>query len=190
MYQHYRWLALILVLFAIPVQADGLRHFVSFGLSRGGDDLLTIATGGGTEEISAGGYFYASYGGLFQWDNPQLESQISLGYFFDAHVYSNGDASFERFPLEGLVFYKYSDKVRMGGGVTYHINPVLTCDITAICNGDVSFDDALGMVLQSDWGIGDGSIAVGLRYTHIEYTGPFGSSANGSNFGLISTFQF
>jgi len=182
-------LAAVLLLVAGVVQAQGVRPFFSMALTGGGDNLLTIVSGSGSDDISAGGLLSMSFGAKLPMADPNLEGRVSFGYFFDIQSYSNGDASFDRFPLESLLMYRSGQMFWLGGGITYHINPTLSCNITAVCSGDISFDNALGVILQTDWLVTN-SILVGLRYTSIEYDGPLGSTADGSHIGLIGTFLY
>jgi hypothetical protein len=94
-----------------------------------------------------------------------------------------------RFPLEALAFYRF-EKVRLGGGLAYHINPRLKG--SGVVGGlDVKFKDALGVVLQADWRITQ-AIAAGLRYTFLEYDakGPFTGNAKSDGLGLTFSWNF
>jgi hypothetical protein len=99
---------------------------------------------------------------------------------------SNGDIEFTRLPLEALVFYRF-DRARLGGGVTYHLNPELEGS-GVVSPLNVKFDDALGFVLQADFLVTD-KMAIGLRYTSLNYEVE-GVAAKAKSDGLGFTFSY
>ena len=63
------------------------------------------------------------------------------------------------------MFYRFP-KLRLGGGVTYHLNPDLSG--SGVISGlDVSFNNALGTLLQADYRITD-KMNLGARYTTLD----------------------
>jgi hypothetical protein len=91
-------------------------------------------------------------------------------------------------PLDLLGFYRTGNH-RFGGGVTYHLNPEFEID-TDFADGDIEFDNALGLVIEYDYFFSEG-LSAGLRYTSIEYeASDFDEEIDGSYFGLIISFAF
>lgn len=174
-------------LVALPSQAT-VKPYFNFGLTFGGDDLISFVTTGGTDTIKAGELAYMTAGAVIPFENSSLEMQVGGGYAFSNKTYTNGDASFNRIPIE-LLLMTQQDKMRFGGGIAYHIDPSLSCDIPAIgCTGDVSFDNSLGYILEGDWifsDINNSRMMLGLRYTSIEY-----ETVDGSNIGIFFMGDF
>lgn len=153
--------------FAMPAAAlDRSFHF-KMGYDTGGDTLVTVLfVGGDTEKIKANDGLYFGAGVSMVNDAKDVETEFSLSYKFDEITGSNGDLTFSRLPLDALVFYRLPS-VRLGGGVTYHINPDL--DGSGVVGGlNVKFEDALGFVLQADWRLTE-KMNLGLRYTVLDY---------------------
>lgn len=172
---------------ALALDVGGVLYF---NTEAGGDTLIETSEGdikaGGIVHI-AGGLSFSGYGG------DHLETQLTFGMKADSVSGSNGTASFYRWPIELLQFYKQGH-FRAGGGLTYHMNPEVECDIdhpTGGCDYTVPFDDALGYVVQADFvlGLPEGSgireFTLGARYTGIEYEEPrSGYTADGNSIGL------
>ncbi len=181
-------LALILYLSASASAHAGA--VMDMGLHFGGDNLLTIITGTGSDTIRAGQLFSFAGGATFD-ITSDLEGMVTIGYYADSQTYSNGSADFSRIPINGMVFYEQGT-LRLGGGLTYHLNPTLTCDITAVCNSTATADSALGYMLEAGSttkGGRKGRLYYGLRYTIINYQFA-GGSVDGSNFALVFSLLF
>lgn len=163
--------------------SDSSFHF-KVGYDTGGDTLITaIFAGGDTENIKANrGLFFGGGVSLVN-DTKDLEAEISLSYKFDTITASNGDITWSRLPIDGLVFYRFPS-VRLGGGLTYHLNPQL--DGSGAAGGlNVDFKNAFGFIVQADWRITD-KLNLGLRYTLLEYeTSVGGITADSNGIGLV-----
>lgn len=154
------------------------------GVTSGGDKLVEVQyTNGETEDIKAGGGVFLS-GGFLLKTFPALsrnhETQVTIGYYFDDSEAENGDVSWSRIPLEVMQFYRLK-RFRVGGGLTYHINPTLEGSGFAN-NVDADFDNALGLVAEADFLFGKGGF-IALKYTKIDYE-VYGIKVNGDNVGL------
>ena len=151
--------------------------------------VSVVFTNGDTQEINANEGFYLGGGAAIIDDARGMEYHLTLAYKFAVINGSNGDIDWTRIPLEALVFYRFA-KVRVGGGLTYHINPEL--EGSGVVGGlDVDFKDALGAVLQVDWRITN-TIALGGRYTILEYDakGAFSGSAKSNGLGITFSMNF
>ena len=92
-------------------------------------------------------------------------------------------------PLEALAFYRF-ERVRLGGGLTYHLNPKI--EGSGFANPlEIKFKDPLGLVLQADWRATE-ALGLGVRYTFLEYEakGNFTGTAKANGFGLTASFNF
>jgi hypothetical protein len=87
------------------------------------------------------------------------------------HVGNHRYSRFTRYPIEVVEQYQFSDKYRLGVGVTYHLNPKLECVETqeGACASipSMRFNDARGALIQfsRQWEAAE----VGVRYTSIDY---------------------
>ena len=89
-------------------------------------------------------------------------------------------------PLELLAFYQYRPAgLRAGGGLQYQLGTSFK-GTGALASGSTSFDNALGLVLQTDW-MPISWLSFYLRYTFINYLPPGSSvqvSGSGIGFGM------
>lgn len=171
-----------------PALALDLGGVLYLNTDFGGDTLIETSEG----DIKAGGLVHIAGGLSFsEYGSDHLETQLTFGMKADSVSGSNGTASFYRWPVELLQFYKQG-RFRLGGGLTYHMNPEVECDIdhpTAGCHYTVPFDDVLGYVLQTDFvmdfpeGAALREITMGARYTAIDYEYA-GASVDGNSIGL------
>jgi hypothetical protein len=177
-------------LFAGITHAADIRPLLKAGFDLGGDTVVTaVFTDGETETIKANEGFYIGGGAALIDAARNFEAHLSLAYKFAVIDARNGDIEWTRFPLEALAFYRFP-RVRVGGGLTYHISPRL--EGSGVVGGlDVKFKNALGAILQADWRITE-KIAAGARYTMLEYDtkGAFTSSAKSNGFGLTFSMSF
>lgn len=154
------------------------------GLHSGGDTLATAQfIDGSTESIKAGGFVSVAIGANFA-INEELESQVTFGYKFDSVDAENGDIEFSRFPINALVLYKL-DEWRLGGGLTYHLDPSL--EVSGAGAGFASntdYDDALGFLLDARYFFAQRAY-VGARLTFIEYESQAGATFDGNSVGVV-----
>jgi hypothetical protein len=170
--------------------AADVRPLIKAGIDVGGDTIVTARfTNGDTKEIKANDGIYFGGGAAIINDAKDWEYHVTLAYKLALIDASNGDIDWTRFPLEALAFYRFP-RVRVGGGLTYHINPRL--EGSGVVGGlDVKFKNALGAVLQADWRITE-KIALGGRFTILEYD-PKGSAvgkASANGVGLSFSMNF
>lgn len=170
--------------------ADGaeFRPLVKAGVDFAGETLVTaVFTDGETETMKANEGFYFGGGLAVSDEARRFEFHLTLAYKFGGIIASNGEIEWTRFPLEALAFYRFQ-KVRLGGGLAYHISPRLEGD--GVVGGlDVKFKNALGAVLQADWLFTD-SLAVGARYTILEYEAKGAATRDAHSKGLGVTFSY
>jgi hypothetical protein len=178
--------------FAGPVVADAaeIRPLFKAGYDFGGDDMVRVVfTDGSSETIKTNEGLYLGGGAAIINDARNWEFHVTLAYKFAMINASNGDVEWTMFPLEALAFYRFQ-KIRLGGGLAYHINPSL--EGSGVIGGlDVKFKNAAGAVLQADWRITE-QMAAGLRYTVIDYEakGAFTGSTKSEGLGLTFSFNF
>ena len=176
------------LLAATAAQAADVRPFVKAGADVGGDTLVTVTfVSGDRESIKANEGFYFGGGASILNDAKTLEGHLSLAYKFNSITASNGDVDWTMMPAEALLFYRLP-QWRLGGGLTYHINPKL--DGSGVIGGlNLKFDDALGIVLQADYLIGQ-NMAAGVRYTNVKYEEKRGTGVSAKSGGIGGTFSY
>ena len=177
----------VLLLLCSVSEARNLKGVFNLGIDIGGDELAYVTfVGGGTDDIKAGELL--SLAGGLMYTTKSLDTMFTIGYKFDNSSAENGNIDWYRFPVDFVMLYKIK-RFRVGGGLTYHINPTLKGD--GVASGiNANFDDALGYLVQSDFIVYD-SMTVGLRYTIIDYDVENSSvSVDGNSVGLIFGVAF
>jgi hypothetical protein len=173
----------------LPAAAD-VQGIFKMGYDFGGDEMVTVPfTDGSTKTIKSNEGFYLGGGVAFLNRDRTWELDLTLAYKFKLINASNGDVTWSTVPFEALAFYRF-DYLRLGGGVAYHINPRL--EGTGIAsNLDIKFKDALGGIVQVDWLITE-NVALGLRYTFLEYEAkaPFTGTAKSDGAGVTFSWNF
>lgn len=175
---------------APAAHAQDVRPMLKLGVDTGGDTLVTATfSSGSSDSIKANEGFYIGGGASILFSN-EIEIEVSLSYKTASITASNGDIEFTRLPLDALVFYRFPD-FRVGGGLTYHLNPKLSCSGGAVAAGcvNVSFDDAAGLALQADYLFAQ-KFAVGGRYTMLEYKASGGGTVKGNGLGVTFSVRF
>lgn len=185
-----RGILLALLCVALRVEGAEIRPLLKAGGDFGGDTMVTVAfDDGNTQKIRANQGFYIGGGAAIVDAGRNMEYHLTAAikfYFVDA---DNGDVEWTRVPLEALAFYRLQH-VRLGGGLTYHVNPRLEGSGFATPL-DIKFKNPLGVVLQADWRATE-SLGLGVRYTFLEYEtkGNFTGTAKASGFGLAASYTF
>lgn len=174
------------ILAATSVHAQEVNPMFKVGLDTGGDTLYQATfTDGSSKSIKANGGAFFGGGISVINDAKDIEAEVSLSYKTDTIAAKNGDVKWTRFPVDALVFYRVPH-FRVGAGLTYHLSPKLTGS-GAAGSFDISVENAMGMLLQADYGFSD-KMFLGLRYTGIEYkpTNCAGCTpAKGNGVGLV-----
>ncbi|MGB5324502.1 MAG: hypothetical protein WBN40_03635 [Pseudomonadales bacterium] len=162
-------------------------------LTFGGERLATVDVdtrydGFEREDIRAGELFMFGGGLLYIERNFQLQGTVN--YHVDGIFGDNGDASFTRWPFELLAFTT-TPRWRIGGGVSYHVDPEIDIDIDFQAREKVSFKNATGIVIQVDYRLSD-NLNIGLRHTAIEYEPDNNSNVeiDGDNTGIAFSVNF
>lgn len=171
------------------VDSVTIKPLLAGGFTIGGDNLVEVEyEDGSSDELDAGDLLDLKAGFLIDLHNYPITIQTTIGYHFDSVDAENGDASFNRLPLDLLAFYNI-DKHRIGAGLSYHLNPELELEFGGV-NIDIDADNAMGLVLEYGNEVAD-NIIVGLRYVDIEYEFEGSSEKfDGSHVGIYGYFTF
>lgn len=177
----------LVIVFLLPINTHAVNILLQAGLHFGGDDLITATfTNGDTEKLKAGQLISLSAGlGINAAEN--LEARFMAGVKFDTINAENGDLDFYRYPVEALLMYKANEKVFIGGGLSYHLNPSISGDGVA-SNANIDFDNALGFAVELDYLLSNGGYFA-FKLTSIDYEA-FGQSFSGNSIGGLFGFRF
>ena len=190
-------LALAAVLLSLPpstASAQPAIHGIArFGGEYGGDKLLEFEyEDGTTPDVTAGGGIVLSVGGgarLARLGRGSLDAQLTAGFKWRTiPPADNQDANWIRFPVEGLLFYRFPSGFRLGAGPTVHLaNAFKTSG--AVLNESIEFENTPGVIVQAEYI--RRNIAFDLRYTMLEYEVKSSDTTVGaSSVGIGISFLF
>lgn len=180
---------------ATPARAADVRPMLKVGADFGGDPVIKVPlTNGTTRTIRANEGFFLGGGASIVNDAKDLEVEITLSLKGKSVLADNGTVTWTTVPLDALVFYRLPS-FRLGGGLTYHINPELSgsgAGSTIVSANNAQFDSALGIILQADYRFGE-KIGLGLRLTGLKYHAHVGgvpTTYKGGGAGVVFSVSF
>ncbi|HYW30200.1 MAG TPA: hypothetical protein VE869_01755 [Gemmatimonas sp.] len=170
-----------------------LRGVARLGLEYGGEKVVQFEyEDGSTPDVTAGGGGLLTIGGVYRVLHVgpgAVEAQASVGLKYRTiPAATNQTATWLRFPVEALVFYRAPAGFRIGAGTTVHLANSLKAS-GDVANGRVNFGNTPGVVVQAEylkneWGFD-------LRYTALHYEVTNGSGTVGaSNIGVGASYFF
>jgi hypothetical protein len=168
-----------------PAGGRPVGVLLRMGLDVGGDKLAEVQyANGDTAQLTAGGLVTFAAGVLIHPAAPWA-LEATVGYKIDKVNASNGTLQFSRIPVDVILSYANSGH-RLGAGATVHLSPTGKCEVDGYCNESVSYNHALGGIVQYVYGWGrDRGVELGVRGTFIHYSGDGLKTINGSSVGLI-----
>jgi hypothetical protein len=142
---------------AVTAQAaplDGGLHLVlNAGITGGGDTIATAHYSNGTSEsIKAGGLLQLGGGLLWQATSIPMATQITANYHVDDITASNGNAKFDRIPIELTFFYTGIDKWRFGAGARFVQSAKYTSHVDNGNDESMDFKDTTGALIEVGYG--------------------------------------
>jgi hypothetical protein len=177
------------VVAASTAQAQGkLRGTARLGAEVGGEKVLEFQyADGSTPDVTAGGGLLVSAGAALEIFNS-VDAQVNAGWKYRTiPSASNQEASWSRFPVEALLFYRTPVGLRVGGGATMHLGNVLEASGDA-ANGRLEFKNNPGFLVQAEYVMRNFSFDV--RYTMMKYevesggTGTVDANSIGAGFSI------
>ena len=180
--------ALLASIALVPASSHAVevRPVIVAGYDSGGDRIVNLTfTSGKSDSIRANEGLYVGGGLSVLNEARNVEFQGTLSLKYQGLHADNGNVRWTEFPLDALVFYR-RQSFRLGGGMTYVMNPRAKGS-DAASNVDMTFDNALGAVLQGDYLVEQ--VSLGLRYTLIDYKFG-GTTVKGSGLGVSFGFAF
>ena len=177
-----------------------VKFLLGLGVTGGGDTLATVTyTDGSKQSITAGGLVFLKLGADWQ-INPNFSLQGTLGFHRDVTSAKNGELKFERNFVEGLGFWHYLPKHRIGLGLRQVSGAKLSSSGAAASAGNFEFNSSLGTVLEYEWMISrTGKVGYGLtfRLVNEKYSVKSANGApasgpdiNGNHAGIGFNFYF
>lgn len=171
-----------------------VAFLLGLGVTDGGDKLATATfSDGSTSSIKAGGLVYLKAGADWR-INPLFSAQGTFGYHRDSVSARNGDMKFERTFLEGIGFFNFLPKHRVGLGLRQTYGANVSSSGAASSVGNIDFKSSLGTVLEYEWMMSrNGPSGYGLtfrlvneKYTPTSLNGvpATGPDVNGNHFGV------
>lgn len=186
------------------LMANEVNPIIQIAYDFGGSTLATVDRydnySGSYEEskIRSGQGLNLEIGATATDDRKEFELQVLIGYKFDSENAENGSVTWDNIPLTTLAMIR-KNRWKLGGGLTYHLNPTLSGSFTGYDENNKYFKDAvndeyenaLGAIVQVQYQVAD-NIAMGVRGTFIEYKLKNDPSnvTNGDSIGLNLTYTF
>jgi hypothetical protein len=185
---------------AAPQAERPVRFVLTGGLTAGGDTIAKVEySNGDTAKIKGGGLVQLGAGLQFHPVGTPFSLLATINYHVDNATAKNGEARFDRVPLELLGFYHINDRWRIGGGWRHTMNPKFKGDFDFQPSVTLDYKDADSLVLQV--GFGTERFWGGLRYVNESFkvesvrvsssTVRIDTAKNdGSHLGLMGYFAF
>lgn len=183
--------ALALASTLASAQSAPLRSnlFVNIGYGSGGDTLASVQmTDGSVQSIKAGKGLTLK-GGVEFWVGQDATFQLSAAYHVDDTTATNGDITFSRWPIEGLMFWNLNDRVRLGGGLRKATGAKLKGSGVASSFGSYLLESSTGIVLEGEY-LFTPQTGVTLRYVKESFTVNGGPSISGDHVGVGLNYHF
>jgi hypothetical protein len=162
-------IALLAATLAPSAEAQGrFRGMARLGAEMGGDQVVQVQyADGSTPDVTAGGGLVVS-GGLAMRLLPSVDAQLNAGWKYRTiPKASNQEASWSRFPVEGMLFVRTPIGLRLGGGATVHLANALETS-GDVLNSRVEFENTPGYLFQTEY-VFASNISVDVRYTLMKY---------------------
>jgi hypothetical protein len=175
---------------ASSAEAQGkLRGMARLGAEVGGEQVMQFQyADGSTPDVTAGGGLLVSAGATLELIKS-VDAQVNAGWKYRTiPKASNQEASWSRFPVEALLFYRGPMGLRLGGGATMHLGNVLEAS-GAVLNSRVEFKNNPGFLLQAEYVMRNFSFDV--RYTLMKYevesggSGTVDANSLGAGFSIL-----
>jgi hypothetical protein len=188
---------------ALSAHADepqtGTHFILTAGLTGGGDKVATVQyTNGNSSTLHAGGLVQIGAGVLWQFEAP-VALALTANYHVDDATAKNGDATFDRIPLEAIAYYTGENHWRFGGGVRFVQSPKYKAHVDGQSDDSIEFKDTVGAVAEIGYGFNEHAW-LNLRLVSENYqvnsvtsggrTYSASGSINGSHIGINFLYQF
>lgn len=166
-----------------------IRFLAGFGMTYGGDTLVTVPyTDGTTDNITAGGLFHFYAGGEYR-ASDRVALQATLGYHSHRTNGSDGSVRFDRVPVDLLAMVNVTPNVRIGGGAQIVLSPQLK-GTGVVSNVNVKFKNTVGGVVEGEYVFAQ-SLGLKLRYVAENFRPKNGGETqSGNHVGVMLSYYF
>lgn len=156
--------ALLAFVVFVPCSAQAAGPVLTGEIAFGGDDMVVVSGG---EDLQAGQLLNLGIGYDFDLNAAKtLRLRTGINYKFDSVDASNGEADFDRWPLDVLLISRQGN-FSLGAGITYHLSPSYEASVNGVSTS-IDFDDSLGFLLQAGYLMSE-RLEIGARFTLIDY---------------------
>lgn len=162
---------------------------VNLGLHEGGEEVAYINYADGSQsKMMAGGLFQVTTGVVAGFKR-RWSTELSAGLKLNRLLAAGQSIKFQRTIAELLLFRNINQDIRLGGGLSYHMNGKVSGDVGNLNLASDGYEDTLGFILQvgAKWK----RFTFDVRYTNLSYTSVEqtdftrdGSSVS-ANFGIL-----
>ena len=193
-------LSILTLLSVSTLFANNLKPILQIGYDFGGTTLATIERDDyymyDVDKIRSGQGLSIEIGAVV--DTPNLELQFLIGYKYDQESASNGEVTWDVIPFSALALFK-SKQWKVGGGVTYHLNPEIKGSFRGYnLQGkpfhdyiDDQYENALGGVAQVQYRATE-DLNIGIKGTFMEYKlkEDLTTTTRGNTVGINISYSF
>ncbi|BAV35004.1 hypothetical protein SCL_2727 [Sulfuricaulis limicola] len=186
--------AVFALLAFMPLNTQAAGVVLTGEIAFGGDDLAVVTSG---SDLQAGQLLNLGIGYDFDLNaDKSLRLRAGINYKFDNVNATNGDATFDRWPLD-LILISRQGNISLGAGLTYHLSPTFEATVNG-STSRVDFNDSMGFLLQAGYMVAE-RIELGARVTLIEYesdsplvmtNGAITNKVDGDSIGLYVSAGF
>ena len=163
--------------------------FVNLGYGSGGDTLASVTMTDGSSQSIKAGKGVTIKGGVEFWIGQNATFQLSGAYQVDDTTATNGNITFSRWPIEGLMFWNMSEQVRLGGGLRKSTGAKLKGSGVASSFGSYLLESTTGIVLEGEY-LFTPQAGITLRYVKESFTVNGGPSISGDHVGVGLNYHF
>ena len=167
--------------FAQETQGFRAKLLIDAGIEYGGDELLTVFfTNGDDQTMLAGQGGYIAAGGQISHSSlNKLLLRGSVGIKYNTTAATNANITLTRFPVNLVGYWSFTDKVRVGAGITSHQAVKLKGDGVF---PDEDFTSSTGVRFEI------GYAWAALTYTIVDYTDSNDQTFSANSLGLSLSF--
>lgn len=167
-----------------------VKAVIGFGASFGGDSIASAQyTNGNNVNIRAGEVVTFKGGAEFAL-SPSWTLQTTIGWHFAKANANNGNVTFQRYPLEGIVFYQAAPNFRMGLGLRKSLNASLSASgLGTQYATSQDYSSKLAGVAEGEFLMGP-HFGITLRAVSENFKRTDGSTVNGSHGGIGFNYYF
>jgi hypothetical protein len=154
------------------------KLLIDAGVEYGGDEILKVYfTNGGDQSMKAGQGAFVAVGGDFR--SKKIMLRASVGLKFNTTAAENANIRFTRVPINVIPYWRITEDIRFGVGVTSHQKIHLTGDGFV---SDMDFTSKMRPRVEV------GYKWAALTYTSMTYKDEFNDNFSATSLGFSASF--